>query len=166
MKILSMLTLAAALATVPACGKKAKPAENPVTTDDGSGDRSSGQGDVTKTDTSGGDTANPASLGELIYFEFDSSALSDEAKATLQENAEWLKEDPARTLRIEGHTDEVGTEEYNLGLGERRAAAARDYLVALGIDVKRVHILTKGELEPASAEDAKNRRSVFISTKK
>ncbi len=106
-----------------------------------------------------------ASLQEIIYFEFDSSTLSDSARANLEENAEWLREDESRTLRIEGHTDSVGTEEYNLGLGQRRAQAAKDYLVRLGIPANRIRIITYGETRPASDEDAENRRSVFLATR-
>jgi peptidoglycan-associated lipoprotein len=106
------------------------------------------------------------SLGEVIYFEFDQSDLSEQARSTLDTNAEWLKRDPARTITIEGHTDEVGTAEYNLGLGERRAKSARDYLIRLGIDANRVSVITYGEERPASQDDALNRRSVFIATRK
>lgn len=104
-------------------------------------------------------------LGDVIYFEFDSADLLGTARSTLEQNAEWLEADAKRTLTIEGHTDEVGTPEYNLGLGERRARAAKDYLVRLGIDAKRISIITYGEEKPASPEDEKNRRSVFVATK-
>lgn len=115
-------------------------------------------------DTSGG--KDPANLKNVIYFEFDKSDLSDDARTILENNAEWLKEDDGRKLTIEGHTDEVGTPEYNLGLGERRARAAREYLVRLGVDGARVKIITYGEEKPASEEDSLNRRSMFIATKK
>lgn len=101
-------------------------------------------------------------LTEVIYFEFDSSALNDKAREQLQQNAEWLREDESRELTIEGHTDEVGTPEYNLALGERRAQAAKDYLVQLGIDSERVEIVTFGEERPGSEQDEENRRSVFV----
>jgi peptidoglycan-associated lipoprotein len=107
-----------------------------------------------------------ASLNDPIYFEFDQAALSADARAKLDQNAEWLREDAARKLTIEGHTDEVGTPEYNLGLGERRARAAQEYLVRLGIDASRIQIITYGEERPASADDAQNRRSMFIATQK
>ena len=162
-----MVVMAAALAAIPACGKKAKPATGPGDTAEGSGDRDGTKGSTTKGDTGTGDgQGDSTALGEIIYFEFDDFALSADAKATLEENAKWLKEDPARTLVIEGHTDEVGTSEYNVALGESRAKAAREYLVALGIDIARLRILSFGEEKPAGTEDAKNRRSVFIATKK
>jgi peptidoglycan-associated lipoprotein len=134
---------------------------------DGSGVGDSHAGDANKgsanTGNAGGKDPN---LQEIVYFEFDSSELDEAARAKLEENADWLKKDPARTLTIEGHTDEVGTPEYNLGLGERRAQTSRDYLIRLGIDAKRVSIITFGEEKPAGTEDSKNRRSVFIATKK
>jgi peptidoglycan-associated lipoprotein len=107
-----------------------------------------------------------ADLGEIIYFEFDSSSLDDSARHTLEENAKWMREDDARTITIEGHTDEVGTAEYNLGLGERRARSAKDYLVRLGIEDKRISIITYGKEKPVSDEDRLNRRSVFIATRR
>jgi peptidoglycan-associated lipoprotein len=107
-----------------------------------------------------------ANLEPVIYFAFDSSDLSEESRKVLEENATWMREDAVRTLNIEGHTDEVGTPDYNLALGERRAQATKDYLVRLGIDAKRISIITYGEEKPVSTEDAKNRRSVFVATKK
>ncbi len=106
------------------------------------------------------------SLQDVVYFAFDSSDLDEESRKKLSENADWLKKDKARTLTIEGHTDEVGTPEYNLGLGERRARATKDYLVRLGIQEKRVSIITYGEERPAGSDDNRNRRSMFIATKK
>jgi len=156
-----------ALALVACGGKNKKKAETPDTTavekaDPGPEKKT----DDGSADTSSTDLANKTDLGPVIYFEFDKSDLSEESRATLNENADWLKEDPKRTLLIEGHTDEVGTPEYNLGLGDRRARAARDYLVRLGIDGNRIKIITYGEEKPVSNEDSLNRRSVFIATKK
>jgi peptidoglycan-associated lipoprotein len=109
---------------------------------------------------------NSANLGEVIYFAFDSSDLSPESRVVLEQNATWMRDDKVRTLTIEGHTDEVGTPEYNLALGERRAQATKDYLVHLGIEANRIAIITYGEERPVSKEDALNRRSVFVATKK
>jgi peptidoglycan-associated lipoprotein len=156
--------LVAALAT--ACGgDKAK--KQTTTPSDSSG------ATAAKTPTTGttattptGTAAQGPSLQDVIYFEFDRSELDADAKRKLEENASWLKENAVRTLTIEGHTDEVGTPEYNLGLGERRARASREYLVALGVDPARVSIITYGEERPAGGDDAQNRRSVFIATKK
>ena len=156
-------SLAALLA---ACGGKNKK----DSTTQGSG--GSGVGESTAGDTQTGQQTTPTPAGknpnlqEIVYFEFDSSELDESARAKLEENAEWLKADPQRTLTIEGHTDEVGTPEYNLGLGERRAQTSRDYLLRLGIEPNRVSIITFGEEKPAGSEDSENRRSVFVATKK
>lgn len=131
----------------------------------GVGDTHAGNANKGSADTGAGGAKDP-NLQDVVYFEFDSSTLDEAAKAKLEENADWLKKDAARTVTIEGHTDEVGTPEYNLGLGERRAQASRDYLIHLGIEPKRVSIITYGEEKPAGTEDSKNRRSVFIATKK
>jgi peptidoglycan-associated lipoprotein len=145
-----------------ACGDKAKK-KSTVPTDDGSGGENLG-GDTGPSGPK--QTSKSAALQDVIYFAFDSSELDEASRAKLNENADWLKQDPARTLTIEGHTDEVGTPEYNLGLGERRARATKDYLVRLGVQEKRVSIITYGEERPAGSEDSQNRRSMFIATKK
>jgi peptidoglycan-associated lipoprotein len=155
---------ALAAASLAGCGDKAKKktvATNPVVADapGGSNDEA-----TPTTDTDSGDTA--ASLEEVVYFAHDSSDLDDSARNGLQENADWMGEDTGRVLTIEGHTDETGTTDYNLALGERRARVTRDYLVRLGVDGKRIQIITYGEEKPASAEDSMNRRSVFVSTRK
>ena len=158
--------LFASLVALSACGgkdKKKVTAPEPVAA--GSADTSEGAVDTNQTET-GGDADKSATLQQVVYFEFDQSDLDDAAKAKLTENAEWLKEDATRTLTIEGHTDEVGTTEYNAALGERRAQAARDYMARLGADQARIKIITYGEEKPASEQDALNRRSVFIATKK
>ncbi|MCP4449106.1 MAG: OmpA family protein [Myxococcales bacterium] len=110
--------------------------------------------------------APAASLQDVLYFAFDSSDLDAEGRDRLQKNADWMKEDGDRVLTIEGHTDEAGTTDYNLALGERRARITRDYLVRLGVDAARVQIITYGEERPAGSEDSLNRRSVFVATRK
>jgi peptidoglycan-associated lipoprotein len=102
-----------------------------------------------------------------IHFEFDRSTLSAEARAALQANAAYLKSRPGTRVRVEGHTDERGTSEYNLALGERRAKSAYQYLVDLGIDPRRLDVVSYGEevpLDPRGNEEAwaANRRAEFI----
>ncbi|HLU65113.1 MAG TPA: OmpA family protein [Kofleriaceae bacterium] len=158
------LSLAALIA---GCGGKNKK-QDTTGVGDGSGVGESTAGDTTsnQTPTEDPNAGKNPNLQEVVYFEFDSSELDEAARAKLEENAEWLKADPSRTITIEGHTDEVGTPEYNLGLGERRAQATRDYLLRLGIEANRVSIITFGEEKPAGSDDAQNRRSVFVATKK
>jgi peptidoglycan-associated lipoprotein len=109
-------------------------------------------------------------LGDVM-FDFDSSNLSDAARATLQANSEWLKKWPTTKVLVEGHADARGTNEYNLALGERRAQAVRDYLGTLGIATSRLGTVTKGEEQPVCTEEteacwARNRRGRFILTAK
>ena len=107
---------------------------------------------------------------EHIYFDFDKSELKPEARAVLVKKAEWLRKNPNHTVRIEGHCDERGTNEYNLALGERRAIAAWKFLNALGISGDRMSTISYGEEKPADpghneAAWAKNRRDEFKITK-
>ena len=106
-----------------------------------------------------------------VYFFYDRADLSDEARAILQKNAEWLKRWTSTKVSIEGHADNRGTNEYNLALGERRAAAVRDYLGSLGVAADRMAIVSKGEEQPACTEETEscwqqNRRGLFIITAK
>jgi peptidoglycan-associated lipoprotein len=109
------------------------------------------------------------SVARVIYFPFDSAELSQEAQAQLTELARWLGMAENRTVRfrIEGHCDERGTEEYNIGLGDRRANAARDFLLSLGIAPDRIETRSYGEARPAiEGQDesawSRNRRDEFV----
>jgi peptidoglycan-associated lipoprotein len=101
------------------------------------------------------------------YFPLDSADLDDAARAVVSANADVLKKNPVWAVTIEGHCDERGTAEYNLALGERRAQAARTYLVSLGIAAARLRTVSYGDEYPfdrAHAEDAwaRNRRAHFV----
>lgn len=82
------------------------------------------------------------------FFEFDSYNLTSEARSILQANAMWLKANPAVNVEIEGHCDERGTTEYNLALGAKRARAAMDYLISLGVSPERIKATSYGEELP------------------
>ena len=90
-----------------------------------------------------------AKVGSTILFDYDSSALSDYAQRTLDRQAAFLKARPQSRVLMGGHADERGTREYNLALGERRASAARDYLVSKGISSERIRIISYGKERPA-----------------
>ncbi len=94
------------------------------------------------------ETVKEVSPLQDVFFDFDRSALRKDAKAVLSQNVEWLKGNPEARIVVEGHCDERGTNEYNLALGERRAAAVRDYLVAAGIDPGRISTISYGEERP------------------
>jgi peptidoglycan-associated lipoprotein len=106
-----------------------------------------------------------------VFFALDSIELGSDARSVLQKNTDYLKRRASTKVLVEGHADARGTNEYNLALGERRAGAARDYVVSLGIPVDRITIVSKGEEQPVCREDneacwAKNRRGHFIFTAK
>ena len=106
-----------------------------------------------------------AKVGSTVYFDYDQSSLTSEAQATLDRQAAFLKASPSFRLIIEGHCDERGTREYNLALGDRRASAVRDYLVAKGINSSRLSTISYGKERPSvggsnETSYSLNRRSV------
>ncbi len=107
---------------------------------------------------------------EKIYFDFDSAALSQSARSTITANAAVITRNPGVKIRVEGHCDERGSDEYNLAIGERRAMAAVQYLKSLGVAAERLTTLSYGKEKPADpghdeAAWAKNRRDEFIIVK-
>jgi len=106
------------------------------------------------------------SVVEPVYFEFDRSAVPEKERAKIEAAVKWLKDNADKRMVLEGHCDWRGTAEYNLGLGDRRANAVRRYLEHLGIDTKRLEILSKGSTDAKQggndAEWAKDRRVDFI----
>ncbi|MHB1862019.1 MAG: OmpA family protein [Gemmatimonadaceae bacterium] len=110
--------------------------------------------------------ATMATMQAVVHFAFDKSVLTDSAKALLDEKVEVFRANPEMTVVIVGHTDVIGTDAYNMALGERRAKAARAYIVSKGIDANRIIIESKGESNPITtapgiAGQAPNRRAVF-----
>jgi peptidoglycan-associated lipoprotein len=83
-----------------------------------------------------------------VFFDFDKSNIRDDQKAALNEDVAWLKANSRVKITLEGHCDERGTAEYNLGLGERRAKAVKDYLVAAGIAADRIATISYGKERP------------------
>lgn len=135
----------------------------------------SGSSSTASTASSGsassGSTTSPAdtlaTIGNTVYFSYDSAALDGNSKGSLFRQAAFLNANPTLTVTIEGHCDERGTREYNLALGERRAAAARDYLLAQGVDPARIKVISYGKERPAMAGSneeswAKNRRAATV----
>ena len=106
-----------------------------------------------------------------VYFDLDNAAIKDEGRSALAANATYMKRRTSVRVTIEGHCDERGTAEYNLGLGERRANATKAYLVELGIPASNITIVSKGKEAPFCTESneacwQQNRRGHFVVTAK
>jgi peptidoglycan-associated lipoprotein len=156
-----LVTVFAAALLLAACSSS----EDVATTD---------QAGSSSTDTSGTSMVSPGSMedfqvnvGDRVFFDFDMYDIRADAQDTLQKQAAWLQQYPNFTIMIEGHCDERGTREYNLALGERRANAVRNYLVALGIDGNRIQTISYGKERPAvegtdETAFAQNRRGVTV----
>ena len=106
-----------------------------------------------------------------VFFDLDQSTIKDDGRASLNANANWLKRWTGTRINVEGHCDERGTAEYNLGLGERRANAVKAYLVELGVAADRITVISKGKESPFCTESnescwRQNRRGHFVITAK
>ena len=169
-RLLTGLTLAAALVATAGCGSRRPPNLPPA------------PGDGSQSGTIGGDgsaggvgVAAPGSRADFlqnvptdrVLFETDSYTLSGEARGILDAQAQWLSANPQVNVTIEGHADERGTREYNLALGERRATSARLYLESRGIAASRMQTISWGKERPEAfgsdeASYARNRRAVTV----
>ena len=170
---LKILSLLAVVAMISACAQ-----------DQDISSGSSGTGSVASTtskSSSGGSSAKLSSsaleagsneefvaeVGDRVFFGYDKSDLTPSAQSTLDRQAIWLQKYPSVRVSVEGHCDERGTREYNLALGERRASAVKDYLVARGIDGGRISTISYGKERPVAFGNNKgawmqNRRGVTI----
>ena len=106
-------------------------------------------------------------VGDRIFFDTDSSSIRADAQQTLARQAQWLMQYPTYAITVEGHADERGTREYNLALGARRAAAARDFLVSRGVPANRIQTISYGKERPVAVCDdiscwSQNRRAVTV----
>ncbi|HTZ69794.1 MAG TPA: peptidoglycan-associated lipoprotein Pal [Acetobacteraceae bacterium] len=157
MKLHTMGALAA-LALLAACA--GKPAET------GNTANSSGMTSTAPTGPVPGSQEDlVANVGDRVFFEFNSSSLSDAAQATLDKQAAFLQKYPQDSFQIAGNCDDRGTEEYNLALGNRRAHAAEEYLVAKGVSASRISTISYGKDRPTALGDneeawAQNRNAI------
>jgi peptidoglycan-associated lipoprotein len=113
------------------------------------------------------DELNRQGVLKTVYFDYDQEQLRDDARATLQSNAQWLRAHPGYKVRIEGNADDRGTIEYNLALGQRRADSVREYLGSLGANTADLEVISYGEEKPVAeggeeSSWAKNRRADFV----
>jgi peptidoglycan-associated lipoprotein len=117
----------------------------------------------------GSDSGQIAGL-RTLNFAYDSSSIDGTGREILAGNAKWMKDNAAVNIQIEGHCDSRGSVEYNIALGERRAKAVKNYLVGLGVDTKRLTVISYGKEKPLEVGDseaimAKNRRANFVPLK-
>jgi len=176
-------------ATLAACGSSVKLDDVPVEDRSGSavgtgpGGQAGGQGGQSGTgrsvdpnaggqrpvapvaaDSAASQTQGPVGVGRIVYFDYDSFSLKPEFQPLVESHARHLRANPARSLTIEGHTDERGGREYNLALGQKRAEAVRRALTLLGVTERQVEAVSFGKEKPAEtgadeAAFAKNRRA-------
>jgi peptidoglycan-associated lipoprotein len=123
---------------------------------------------------SGGGVATPGSqqdfvvnVGDRVFFETDSTDLTQKAQDTLDKQARWLQQYGRYSFTVEGHADERGTREYNIALGQRRAETTKNYLVAKGVSANRIRIISYGKERPVAVCDdiscwSQNRRAVTV----
>ncbi len=155
-----VLTLVAALAFLAAC-------ETAGSEGGAAGAGGAGGAGLSGPATPGSQQDLVVNVGDRVFFDFDSSAITAEGRATLDRQSAWLKRYATARVAVEGHCDERGTREYNLALGERRAQAVKNYLVAAGIDSGRISTISYGKERPAvvgnnEAAWGQNRRSVTV----
>ncbi len=164
------LGLAAIALTITACGRKEPPAIDVPPTEQPPGGDTSGvaPGDVELTELPAMQADLVAKAGsDTVYFGTDEFALDEQSRATLAAQAKWMLANPNVRASIEGHADERGTREYNMALGERRANAARDFLLSQGVPTARLLVTSWGKERPvATGSDesawAQNRRAVTV----
>ena len=151
-------------------GAKTAPQETVLATPSISEERAAGQGAKDAAAGRGKNGALQAGL-HTVYFDFNSPTLSTTARETLAQNAELLKQQGSVKIRIEGNCDELGSDDYNLSLGESRAKSAMNYLQSLGIKADRISVISYGKEKPADpghdeSARAKNRRDEFVISSK
>lgn len=180
-KRLSLMAVLALVVLIPACSKSAPPAPAPEPTAPPAPAPAPAPPEVAAPDVgewevadTGADESflsaeqiNARQLLRTIHFDYDSAEIRGDQRATLQANADWLREHPNVRILIEGHCDERGTRDYNLALGDQRAQAASAYLTSLGIGAGRIETISYGEENPVAMGEgeqfwSQNRRGEFV----
>jgi len=187
-RIVAVVSAVVLATTLTACAKKKPPVAKPTPPPPGSGSSTNrppapptpvNEPTQVPMEPTGADTLSSKDLDDInknspfqpVFFAYDQAEVSPEGQQVLNSNAEILKKYPTWVITIEGHSDERGTAEYNLALGERRALAARSYLVSLGVPADRLRTVSYGKefpFDPGHTEEAfsKNRRAHFVVTSK
>jgi peptidoglycan-associated lipoprotein len=153
----SVLLLIFSVAFLAACeGTTGTTKDDSTVTSSGSGSSSSGSASTTATGSgsawAGNALDDPNSLlaKRTVYFDYDESVLLDQDRAILEAHAQYLSQNPGAAVTLEGHTDERGTREYNLALGERRAVSTRQFMSLLGASGQQLRTVSYGEEQPAA----------------
>jgi peptidoglycan-associated lipoprotein len=149
-RILGLAGMLAVMLAVSACANKP-------------GDQTAGAGMATP----GSQQDFVVNVGDRVFFESDQSTLTPQARATLDNQAQWLNRYTQYTFTIEGHADERGTREYNIALGARRAQTVREYLSSRGVNPQRMRTISYGKERPVAVCDdvscwSQNRRAVTV----
>ena len=151
LRTLGLVAMLAAALAVSACANKP-------------GDQTAGAGGAAAPGSQQDFVVN---VGDRVFFESDQSTLTPQARATLDNQAQWLQRYSQYTFTIEGHADERGTREYNIALGARRAQTVREYLSSRGVNAQRMRTISYGKERPVAVCDdiscwSQNRRSVTV----
>lgn len=165
MKKIFTLLLVAGTLTLTSCGggaKKSDASGETVSTDSQS---------ASNVEVNGDSDSGKAGALKTVYFDFNSAVLTGSTKSTLDANAAFLKDNTSVQVQVEGHCDERGGVQFNIALGEKRAASVKSYLVAMGIDAARISTISYGKERPvAFGHDdsawSQNRRGNFVITAK
>ncbi|MDA8791941.1 peptidoglycan-associated lipoprotein Pal [Bacteriovoracaceae bacterium] len=170
MKHASLLLLALTFVFY-SCGSSDKKTGSESAAEDVVVEQPNGDSNGLALELNGDSDSNTAGGISTVYFDYDSSSLTSSSKQVLEQNAQFLKTSDKIDIQIEGHCDERGGIQYNLALGERRARAIRDYLVALGVTRSRMKIVSFGKERPVSfghdeSSWGRNRRGNFVITAK
>lgn len=169
--LIKAVAVVAAAFLLAACGDD-QPTTSGANTGNSQGSTTQAAAPVTQAPAPSGPAAGTQehfvlNVGDRVFYDTDKHDLDNDARNVLRRQAAYMAENPGVSVVIEGHADERGTREYNLGLGDRRATAARDFLVSLGVSSSRIRTLSYGKERPVAlghdpAAWAQNRRAVTV----
>lgn len=167
-RIISLLAVFAVVLSLGACSKDNDKVQTAATGSENTQTTTNNGTDVNSTNVAPGTQQDlVVNVGDRVYFGYDQNDLTAEARTQIERQAQWLKQYGNVNVMVEGHCDERGTREYNLALGEKRATAVRNYLIAQGVSANRVQSISYGKERPAvmGADEtswAQNRRGVLV----